>query len=84
MGYTAFGASQTQFKRAWVAETIKSFRQQSFWEKFMGKDANNIVQRITELKKTDKGDRAMIGLKANMKEMCIRDRRCTRQQRQPA
>lgn len=67
MAFTAFGASQTQFKRAWVAETVKAYRQKSFWEKFMGKDANNIVQRITELKKTDKGDRAMIGLKANMK-----------------
>lgn len=66
-GYTAFGAGQPQFKRAWVKETVKSFRQKSFWEKFMGSDANNVVQRITELKKTDKGDRAMIGLKANMK-----------------
>ena len=67
MGYTAFGAGQTEFKRAWVSETVKSFRQKSFWEKFMGTDANNVVQRITELKKTEKGDRAMIGLKANMK-----------------
>jgi N4-gp56 family major capsid protein len=66
-GYTAFGAGQPQFKRAWVSETVKAFRQKSFWEKFMGTDANNVVQRITELKKTDKGDRAMIGLKANMK-----------------
>ena len=67
MAYTAFGAGQTQFKRAWVRETIKAYREQSFWEKFMGTGPNNVVQRITELKKTEKGDRAMIGLKANMK-----------------
>ena len=67
MGFTAFGAGQTQFKRAWVGETIKSFRQQSFWEKFIGKGANSAVQRNTELNNTEKGDRAMIGLKANMK-----------------
>ena len=65
--FTAFGAGQTEFKRAWVGETIKSFRQQSFWEKFMGTGSNSAVQRITELKKTEKGDRAMVGLKANMK-----------------
>ena len=69
MAFTAFGASQNavNFKRAWVSETIKAFRQQSFWEKFVGTTANSIVHRITELKKTEKGDRAMIGLKANLK-----------------
>ena len=67
MPFTALGAGQPQFKRAWVSETIKAYRQQSFWEKFMGEEANSIVQRITKLKKTEKGDRAMIGLKANMK-----------------
>ena len=66
MGFTAFGAGQTEFKRAWVSETIKAYRQQSFWEKFMGTGSNSAVQRITELKKTEKGDRAMVGLKANM------------------
>mgnify|MGYP000889262014 CR=1 FL=1 len=55
MPYTAFGAGQTQFKRAWVRETVKAYREQSFWEKFMGTGPNNIVQRITELKKTEKG-----------------------------
>jgi hypothetical protein len=69
MGFTTFGASQNavNFKRAWVSETIKAFRQQSFWERFTGTTANSIVHRITELKKTEKGDRAMIGLKANLK-----------------
>ena len=67
MGYTAFGASQPQFKRAWVRESIKAFRAEWFWEKFTGDTANSVVQRVTELKKTEKGDRAMIGLKANMK-----------------
>ncbi len=69
MAFTAFGASQnaTNFKRAWVNETVKAFRQAAFWEKFTGTTSNSIVHRITELKKTEKGDRAMIGLKANLK-----------------
>ena len=62
MAYTAFGAGQTEFKRAWVRESIKAYRDNSFWEKFTGEGANNIVQRVTELKRTEKGDRAMIGL----------------------
>ena len=67
MAYTAFGAGQAEFKRAWVRESIKAYRDNSFWEKFTGEGANNIVQRVTELKRTEKGDRAMIGLKANMR-----------------
>ncbi len=66
-GYTALGAGQPQFKRAWLNETIRQFRENSFWLKFMGEGQNNIVQRITELKKSEKGDRAMISLKANLK-----------------
>ncbi len=68
MGYTAFGQIQNAaaVKRAWVNEAITAYRQQSFWEKFMGTGSNSVVQRITELKKTEKGDRAMVGLKANM------------------
>ncbi len=68
MGYTAFGQIQNAaaVKRAWVNEAITAYRQQSFWEKFMGTGSNSVVQRITQLKKTEKGDRAMVGLKANM------------------
>ncbi|MCP5353540.1 MAG: DUF4043 family protein [Chromatiales bacterium] len=71
MGYTALGAGQPNFKRAWVNETIKAYRNQSFWAKFEGPGANNIVQLVEELKKTEKGDRAMIGLKANMRSAGI-------------
>ena len=66
-GYTAFGAMQPEKKRAWLNETIRQFRENAFWHKFTGPGQNNIVQRITELKKSEKGDRAMISLKANLK-----------------
>lgn len=71
MAFTAFGAGQPEFKRAWINECITGYRQQAFWFKFMGKGSNNIVQHIDALKKTEKGDRAMIALKANLKSSGI-------------
>lgn len=66
MAFTAFGAMQPEQKRAWVRESIRAYREKFFFKDFMGKDENNIIQLVTELKKTEKGDRAMIGLVADM------------------
>lgn len=62
LGYTALGAQQPEQKRAWVKESIRTFREQFFFQKMMGASDNSIIQLVTELKRTDKGDRAMIGL----------------------
>ncbi|MBP8789156.1 MAG: DUF4043 family protein [Azonexus sp.] len=67
MAYTALGAQQPEQKRLWVKESIRVFRENFFFNKFLGTSDNSIVQHITELKKTDKGDRAMIGLIADLK-----------------
>lgn len=66
MAFTALGALQPEQKRAWVRESIRVFRENFFFNKFLGKSENSIVQHVTELKKTEKGDRAMIGLVADM------------------
>lgn len=65
-GYTALGALQPEQKKAWVRESIRTFRENFFFQKFLGTSENSIVQHVTELKKTEKGDRAMIGLVADM------------------
>ncbi len=57
---------QPQQRKLWVKESIRAFRENSFFMKFMGSDANNIVQLVTELKKTEKGDRAGISLVAEL------------------
>lgn len=62
MAFTAFGAQMPEQKKAWVKETIKTYRENFFFEKFMGKGENSIIQTIKELRKTEKGDRAMIPL----------------------
>jgi len=66
MGYTALGAQQPEQKKAWIRESIKTFRENFFFEKFMGKGENSIIQTVKELKRTEKGDRAMIGLVQDM------------------
>lgn len=67
MAFTALGKLQPQQKRQWVRESIRVFRENFFFNKFLGSSENSIVQLVTELKKTEKGDRAMIGLVADMK-----------------
>lgn len=67
MAYTALGALQPDQKKAWVKESIRVFRENFFFNKFLGSNENSIVQHVTELKRTEKGDRAMIGLVADLK-----------------
>lgn len=52
---TNFAALQPQQKRAWGHAAYKEFRDNFFWNKFMGKGDSAVVERITELTKTDKG-----------------------------
>lgn len=66
MAYTALGAMQPEQKKAWVKESIRVFRENFFFNKFLGTSENSIVQHVTELKKTEKGDRALIGLVADL------------------
>ena len=66
MGFTALGAQQPEQKKAWVKESIKTFRENFFFQKFMGSSENSIIQTINELKRTEKGDRALIGLVQDM------------------
>lgn len=66
MAYTALGAQQPNQKQAWVKESIKTFRENFFFEKFMGPGENSIIQTVKELKRTEKGDRALIGLVQDM------------------
>jgi N4-gp56 family major capsid protein len=67
MSYTPFGAQQPDFVKKWVKESIRVYRENFFFEKFMGTSENSIIQTIKELKKTETGDRAMIGLIQDMK-----------------
>jgi N4-gp56 family major capsid protein len=67
MGFTPLGQQMPEQKKAWSKEAIRVFREAFFFEKFMGESENSIIQTVKELKKTEKGDRALIGLVQDMK-----------------
>lgn len=51
----------------WARETWSAARDQMFIKNFMGKGENNVIQRITELSKTeDKGDQCIFHLVADL------------------
>ena len=66
MATTNLAANQDEFV-LWKKDAIRVFRENLFFKKMMGKDENNIVQYIDELKKTDTGTKAMIGLIPDLK-----------------
>lgn len=66
MALTNFAALTTEQKTVWSRDFWAMARNLSFINKFAGKGANAMVQRITELTKNEKGARAVITLIADM------------------
>ena len=66
MGATNFALLTNEQKTAWSLSFWKQARNLSFVNRFLGKDSNALVQHITELKKTEKGARAVITLLADL------------------
>ena len=66
MATTNFGLLTSEQKTVWSLDFWKQARNQSFIGKFLGKSANSMIQHITELKKTEKGARAVITLLADL------------------
>lgn len=66
MAVTNFAAQTDHEKKLWSMSFWKQARNQSFTTKFLGSDANSMIQRVTELKKSEKGARAVITLLADL------------------
>lgn len=62
MAMTNFGALTEHQKKVWSKDLWTTARSQSYFGKLLGSDSNSVVQRITELTKTEKGDKAIITL----------------------
>jgi len=63
---TNFGLLTSEQKTIWCMDLWKQARNMSFMNKFLGKDENSLIQHITELKKDEKGARAVITLLADL------------------
>ncbi|MGH1374446.1 MAG: N4-gp56 family major capsid protein [Cellvibrionaceae bacterium] len=66
MALTNFAALTTEEKTVWSRDFWKMARNMSFVNKFAGKGANSMVQRVTDLTKSEKGARAVLTLIADM------------------
>ena len=66
MGLTNFGLLTAEQKTIWSRDLWKNARNQSFIGKFLGSGPGAMVQHITELKKSEKGARAVITLLADL------------------
>lgn len=62
MALTNFAQLTSEQKTVWSLDMWKQARNMSFINKFLGTGANSLIQHITELKKTEKGARAVITL----------------------
>jgi len=66
MALTNFAALTQNQKTVWSLDLWRQARNQSFINRFLGKGPNSMVQHITELKKSEKGARAVIILLADL------------------
>lgn len=66
MGMTNFSLLTAEQKTIWSMDLWKQARNLSFVNKFTGDGPNAMIQRISELKKTEKGARAVITLLADL------------------
>ena len=66
MATTNFAALTNEQKTVWSRDLWKAARNNMFLNKFTGKGPNAMIQRITELTKSEKGARAVITLVADL------------------
>jgi N4-gp56 family major capsid protein len=66
MALTNFAALTDEAKTVWAKDMWKQARNYSFVNKFLGKGSNSMIQQVTELKKSEKGARAVITLLADL------------------
>lgn len=66
MALTNFTLLTTEQKTMWSLDLWKQARNMSFINQFLGNSENSLIQHVTELKKTEKGTRAVITLLADL------------------
>lgn len=66
MATTNFAALTSEELTVWQRDVWRHARNYSFINNFLGSDSNSMIQRITELKKSEKGARAVITLVADL------------------
>ena len=68
MAVTNFNALTSEQKTVWSRQMWKAARNFAFITKFQGSGPNAMIQRVTELTKSEKGTRAVLTLVADLEE----------------
>lgn len=68
MAHTNFAALSSKQKIVWSRDVWSEARDKMFVKRFLGKSENSMIQRITDLTKTEKGERVLIQLVADLIE----------------
>jgi N4-gp56 family major capsid protein len=68
MAQTNFAGLNSKQKIVWAKDVWSEARDRMFCKRFMGRSENNVIQLITDLTKTEKGERALIQLVADLVE----------------
>lgn len=68
MSTTNFAANITNKKQVWVRSLWMAAREEMFINRFVGEGSGAMIQRITELTKSEKGEEAIIQLVAELVE----------------
>ncbi len=66
MSLTNFAALTADQKLVWSRELWKEARDNTFLNRFVGTGQDAIIQRITELTKTEKGEQVILHLLADL------------------
>ena len=66
MALTNFAALTSEQKLVWSRDVWSAARDQMFIKRFMGTNDNNVIQRVTELTKTEKGEQVIMHLVADL------------------
>lgn len=73
MAQTNFAALLTHQKKVWTLDLWKQARAKMFINKFLGTGHDSVIQHITKLTKTEKGDQAIIHLITDLLEDGVTD-----------
>lgn len=68
MAHTNFAGLNSKQKIVWSRDVWSEARDRMFVKRFLGKSENSMIQRITELTKSEKGERVLIQLVADLVE----------------
>ena len=72
MAKTAFATGNALTKKLWEEKLYRDARKESYFDRFMGEDANSIVQSNTKLKKS-KGDKVTFGIRMRLTGSGVED-----------